>query len=72
MRKIFSIAKKHNLVVIEDAAHAIGSVWEGRKIGGLKNSLACFSFYPNKNITSIFLCVSNSRSLLDEILLIKP
>lgn len=53
MKKIFSVAKKHNLAVIEDAAHAIGSVWEGRRIGGLKNSLACFSFYPNKNITSI-------------------
>ncbi|PIR89069.1 MAG: UDP-4-amino-4,6-dideoxy-N-acetyl-beta-L-altrosamine transaminase [Candidatus Harrisonbacteria bacterium CG10_big_fil_rev_8_21_14_0_10_40_38] len=53
MEKIYEIAKEHNLTVIEDAAHAIGSTWRGKKIGGLKKSMACFSFYPNKNITSI-------------------
>lgn len=53
MEKIFSIAKKYNLTVIEDAAHAIGSKWRGKMIGGLDNSIACFSFYPNKNLTSV-------------------
>lgn len=53
MDKIFAIAKKHNLIVVEDAAHAVASRWKGKMIGGLKNSLACFSFYPNKNMTSV-------------------
>ncbi|MEK7463246.1 MAG: DegT/DnrJ/EryC1/StrS aminotransferase family protein, partial [Patescibacteria group bacterium] len=53
MNKIFAIAKKHGLAVVEDAAHAIASRWKGKMIGGLKNSLACFSFYPNKNMTSV-------------------
>ena len=53
MDKIFAIAKKHGLAVVEDAAHAIASRWKGKMIGGLKNSLACFSFYPNKNMTSV-------------------
>ncbi|MBI2663207.1 DegT/DnrJ/EryC1/StrS family aminotransferase [Candidatus Woesearchaeota archaeon] len=52
MDKIMEIAKKHNLIIIEDAAHAVGSIYKGKKIGSL-GPLACFSFYPNKNITTI-------------------
>ena len=47
-----AIAGKHKLRVIEDAAHAIGSVWRGRRIGSF-GDLVCFSFHPNKNITTI-------------------
>jgi len=51
MDKINEIAKKHNLIVIEDAAHAIGSEYKNEKIG--KNGdLVCFSFYPIKNMTT--------------------
>lgn len=52
MDKIMEIAKKHNLVIVEDSAHAVGSIYKGKKIGSL-GPLSCFSFYPNKNITTI-------------------
>jgi dTDP-4-amino-4,6-dideoxygalactose transaminase len=52
MERLYAIAAKHSLRVIEDAAHAIGSVWHGRRIGSF-GDLVCFSFHPNKNMTSI-------------------
>ncbi|MCI0469438.1 MAG: DegT/DnrJ/EryC1/StrS family aminotransferase [Nitrospirae bacterium] len=48
---INAIAKRHSLVVIEDAACAIGSEYKGRRIGGSGN-IACFSFHPRKVITT--------------------
>ncbi len=54
MNEIYRIAQKHNLKVVEDAAHAIGAEYEGTKIGKLSGSVAaCYSFYPIKNITTI-------------------
>jgi len=52
MDKIAKIANKHNLKVIEDAAHAIGSEYKGKKIGNISD-VTCFSFYPTKNMTTI-------------------
>jgi dTDP-4-amino-4,6-dideoxygalactose transaminase len=52
MDRLYAIADRHGLRVIEDAAHAIGSAWRGRRIGSF-GDLVCFSFHPNKNITSI-------------------
>jgi dTDP-4-amino-4,6-dideoxygalactose transaminase/nucleoside-diphosphate-sugar epimerase len=53
MDAIYAIARRHNLAVIEDAAHAIGAEYRGTKIGNLEGSAAaCFSFYPIKNMTS--------------------
>jgi dTDP-4-amino-4,6-dideoxygalactose transaminase len=52
MDAILSIAAKHGLRVIEDAAHAIGTRYRGRLIGGF-GDLTVFSFHPNKNMTSI-------------------
>lgn len=49
MDKINEIAKKHNLLVIEDACQAIGAEYKGRKIGTL-GDVACFSFFPTKNL----------------------
>ena len=49
--KIMAIAKKHNLHVIEDAAHAIGTDYKGKKIGNFGNVTA-FSFYATKTITT--------------------
>jgi dTDP-4-amino-4,6-dideoxygalactose transaminase len=43
---------EYNLLVVEDAAHAIGAEWGGRKVGSLGNPTA-FSFYVTKNVTSI-------------------
>ncbi|MDP3789163.1 MAG: DegT/DnrJ/EryC1/StrS aminotransferase family protein, partial [Candidatus Omnitrophota bacterium] len=52
MEKIYKIARKHKLYIIEDAAHAIGASYMDKKIGTLSD-LTCFSFYPIKNITTI-------------------
>jgi dTDP-4-amino-4,6-dideoxygalactose transaminase len=52
MDRLYAIAKRHGLRVIEDAAHAIGSAWHGRRIGSF-GDLVCFSFHPNKNMTTI-------------------
>lgn len=43
---------RHGLQVIEDAAHALGAEWKGRRIGAFGN-VAAFSFYVTKNITTI-------------------
>ena len=47
MEKIASLAKKYNLKVVEDAAHAIGTKYNGIKIGNFSD-LTCFSFYATK------------------------
>jgi dTDP-4-amino-4,6-dideoxygalactose transaminase len=51
MDTIISLAQKHNLTVIEDAAHALESKYHGNKIGAIGNFTA-FSFYATKNITT--------------------
>jgi len=51
MGRISSLAKKHNLLVIEDAAEAVGAEYKGRKVGGL-GDVGCFSLYANKIITT--------------------
>ena len=52
MDRLYDVAGRHRLRVVEDAAHAIGSRWRGRAIGSF-GDLVVFSFHPNKNITSI-------------------
>jgi dTDP-4-amino-4,6-dideoxygalactose transaminase len=52
MDAVQSIAARHGLRVIEDAAHAIGTRYRGRLIGSF-GDLTVFSFHPNKNMTSI-------------------
>lgn len=49
MDPILAIARKHGLVVIEDAAQAHGAEYKSRRVGSL-GDLACFSFYPGKNL----------------------
>lgn len=49
--EINSIAKENGIVVIEDASHAIGSEYKGKKIGGLSD-MTVFSFHPVKTITT--------------------
>mgnify|MGYP001589660942 CR=1 FL=1 len=51
MKKILSIAKKHNLLVVEDSAHALEAQRDGIK-PGQQSFGACFSFYATKSITS--------------------
>lgn len=52
MDRIISIARRFKLKVIEDAAHAIGAEYGGKKIG-IISDIACFSFHAAKNITTI-------------------
>lgn len=52
MDRLYTIAQRHGLRVIEDAALAIGSSWRGRRIGSF-GDLTVFSFHPNKNMTTI-------------------
>jgi perosamine synthetase len=51
MDKILEIAKKHNLKVIEDAAHALPARYQGRTVGTI-GDITCFSFYATKTITT--------------------
>ena len=51
MDKINEIAEKYGLTVIEDAAQAHGATCNGEKVGSL-GDMACFSFYPTKNMTT--------------------
>ena len=52
MDEIISIARKHNLKVVEDAAHALPCRYKGQMIGALDSDAAVFSFYANKTITT--------------------
>jgi len=51
MDPILELAKKHGILVLEDAAHAFGAMYKGRKVGTL-GDFAAFSFHEVKNITS--------------------
>jgi dTDP-4-amino-4,6-dideoxygalactose transaminase len=52
MDRLYAIAREHKLRVIEDAAQAFGSTWNGERIGKL-GDIVSFSFHANKNLTSI-------------------
>ena len=51
MDRLYAIADKHELRVVEDAAQALGSTWNGKRIGSF-GDLVSFSFQANKNLTT--------------------
>lgn len=51
IKAIREICDKHNLIFIEDAAHSIGSKYDGKKVGTLAD-MTCFSFHPVKTVTA--------------------
>lgn len=51
MDRLYAIARKHNLRVVEDAAQAFGSMWQGKRIGSF-GDMVSFSFQANKNLTT--------------------
>lgn len=51
MDPIMEIARKHNLIVIEDAAHAVYTKYKGKMIGNI-GDFTCFSFYATKNLVT--------------------
>ena len=52
MEELLQIAKKHNIYVMEDAAHALPTTCNGKMIGILESDVTVFSFYANKTITT--------------------
>lgn len=67
MDAINAIADKHNLIVIEDAAHAWGTEWKGTKVGALRD-MGCFSFQMSKNMTAGEggIMITNKEDLADQ------
>ena len=49
MSDLMTIAKRHNIPVIEDCAQATGAAWNGQKVGNI-GDVGCFSFFPTKNL----------------------
>jgi perosamine synthetase len=68
MKRLMSIAQKHNLRVIEDAAEAHGAEVDGRRVGGI-GDMGCFSFYANKIITTGEggMVITNSGALAERL-----
>lgn len=68
MDEIMAIARRYNLVVIEDAACAVGTTYQGRPIGAI-GDLGCFSFHPRKVITTGEggMVTTNRKDLADRV-----
>ena len=52
MEPLWAIGERHNLAIIEDGAQALGSEYQGKRVGTL-GAMACLSFYPTKNLGAI-------------------
>jgi len=72
MTSIMRIARKHKLIVIEDAAEAHGAEYRGKKVGGI-GDMGCFSFYGNKIITcgEGGMVVTNKKKWADRMQVLK-
>ncbi|MDP2709092.1 MAG: UDP-4-amino-4,6-dideoxy-N-acetyl-beta-L-altrosamine transaminase [bacterium] len=74
MAAIKKIAKKHKLLIIEDACHALGAKYRGKKIGGCRYSdLAVFSFHPVKSIATGEggAILTNNKKYYEKLLLLR-
>ena len=73
MDPIMSVANKHGLAVIEDAAQSITSTYKGKKAGSI-GTVGCFSFFPSKNLGGIGdggMVVTNDKQLYDRLLIMR-
>jgi dTDP-4-amino-4,6-dideoxygalactose transaminase len=72
MPTIIRMAKARGLMVIEDAAHAVGSEIDGRKMGSW-GDMGCFSFFSNKNMTTGEggMIVTNDDTIADKLRLLR-
>ena len=68
IEEIMDIAKDHNLKVIEDCAHAVGTFHKSKHVGTIGNT-GCFSFYPTKNITTAEggMVTTNSKEIAEKV-----
>src|SRR3989339_21811 len=73
MSTILRLAKKHQLLVIEDACHALGAEYQNKKIGALGSDMTIFSFHPVKPITTGEggAIVTNNRKYYAQLLLLR-
>lgn len=74
MEAIAALAKRHGIIVLEDAAHAIGASYRGRPVGSCAHSdLAIFSFHPVKIVTTAEggMVVTNRTDLYERLLLFR-
>jgi dTDP-4-amino-4,6-dideoxygalactose transaminase len=64
MEAVGSVARRHRLAIIEDAAQAHGATWNGRRCGAI-GTVGCFSFYPSKNLGALgdggAVCTSDAQ-----------
>jgi dTDP-4-amino-4,6-dideoxygalactose transaminase len=73
MDPIMTIAKKHKLAVIEDAAQSITSTYKGKKAGSI-GTTGCFSFFPSKNLGGIGdggMVVTNDKTLYERLTMMR-
>ena len=68
IEEIMDLAKDHNLKVVEDCAHAVGTFHKSKHVGTIGNT-GCFSFYPTKNITTAEggMVTTNSKQVAEKI-----
>ena len=73
MDPVLDLAQKYNLVVIEDAAQAIGSEYKGRRAGSM-GDYGCFSFFPTKNLGGFGdggMVTMNSEELYEQVKILR-
>jgi dTDP-4-amino-4,6-dideoxygalactose transaminase len=73
MKPIMEIARRHKLLVIEDAAQAMGATQDGKQAGSI-GDIGCFSFYPTKNIGAFGdagMVVTNDAAMAEKIKLLR-
>lgn len=70
--EIKDICNEHNLILIEDAAHSIGTKYKGKPVGSIAN-MTCFSFHPVKTVTAGEggAVLTNSKDLYEKLLLFR-
>lgn len=68
MDEIVEVAKEHNLIVVEDCAHALGSEYKGKKVGSFGKA-AFYSFSRDKIISSVYggMAITNDAALAEKI-----
>ena len=68
IEEIMDLAKDHNLKVVEDCAHAVGTFHKSKHVGTIGNT-GCFSFYPTKNITTAEggMVTTNSKEIAEKV-----